>query len=109
MPATRFPERAEGIADRMTGFITHLRYNGMTVGVSETECALEALTQIDATDPQQTRLALKAICANESLTRKTDGAIAACWNSTPRARAQGRKTCPTIRMMEKPRLPVKAS
>lgn len=66
MPATRFPERAEGIADRMTGFMAHLRYNGMTVGVSETECALDALAEIDASDPHQARLALKAICANDA-------------------------------------------
>ena len=66
MPATRFATRVDGIADRMTGFMAHLRYNGMTVGVAETECALEALTQIDATDPQQARLALKAICANDA-------------------------------------------
>ena len=29
MPATRFPERADGVADRMTGFMAHLRYNGI--------------------------------------------------------------------------------
>lgn len=66
MPATRFPMRGESVADRVTGFMAHLRYNGMTVGVAETECALEALTQIDPTDPTQTRLLLKAICANDA-------------------------------------------
>ena len=92
MPATRFPERAEGVADRMTGFMAHLRYNGMTVGVAETECALEALTQIDASDPAQTRLALKAICANDAERfDRFDELFTAYWFNTGRERSRDAK------------------
>ena len=66
MPVTRFPTRADGVADRMAGFIAHLRLNGMNVGVAETETALLALDAIDASQPGQTRMALKAICANDA-------------------------------------------
>ena len=66
MPVTRFPTRAEGVADRMAGFMAHLRLNGINVGVAETETALLALNSIDALEPEQTRLALKSICANDA-------------------------------------------
>lgn len=66
MQVTRFPERAENISDRVSGFMAHLRYNGMNVGVAETEASLEAMTQINALDHHETRLALKSICANNA-------------------------------------------
>jgi uncharacterized protein with von Willebrand factor type A (vWA) domain len=61
MPVTRFPSRANGIADRMSGFVAHLRMNGLKVGPQETGDALTALTAIDATDPVQARYALGAL------------------------------------------------
>ena len=66
MPVTRFPARAEGVSDRIAGFMAHLRMNGMNVGVGETETALLALNAIDAVETNEARLALKSICANDA-------------------------------------------
>lgn len=63
---TRFPTRADTISERITGFMAHLRFNGIMVGVFESESALQAMTTIDAWDVTETRLALKAICANNA-------------------------------------------
>lgn len=60
---TRFAERDPGPAARVSGFIGHLRENGFRLGVGETDTALAALCRIDPTDPTETRLALKAVCA----------------------------------------------
>ena len=43
MQTTRFPERAEGPAERLAGFMAHLRHNGIAAGLGETEIALAAL------------------------------------------------------------------
>ena len=92
MPVTRFPTRGENIADRLAGFMAHLRYNGMTVGVAETECALEALTQIDPTDAVQTRLMLKAICANDAERfERFDELFKAYWFNEGRERSRSPK------------------
>ena len=40
MTATRFPERASGPAERMAGFLAHLRMNGYRTGPAETADAL---------------------------------------------------------------------
>ena len=61
MDVTRFPARAEGLADRMTGFIAHLRMNGMKLGSGETADALAVLGAVNATDPAEARLALKSL------------------------------------------------
>ncbi|TDK41121.1 vWA domain-containing protein [Antarcticimicrobium luteum] len=61
MGVTRFPARAEGLADRMTGFIAHLRLNGMKLGPGETADALVVLGAVNATDPAEARLALKSL------------------------------------------------
>lgn len=61
MQVTRFPTRAAGVADRMAGFVGHLRRNGLTPGPGETEAALAALTQIDATCVDQVRQAMKVL------------------------------------------------
>ena len=36
MAVTRFPQRGDGIADRMSGFIAHLRMNGLKLGPADT-------------------------------------------------------------------------
>ena len=36
MPITRFPARASGIAERLGGFVAHLRLNGIPAGPRET-------------------------------------------------------------------------
>ena len=66
MPITRFPTNVDTTAERITGFMAHLRANGLAVGVAETQCAMEALTQINPTSLNETRLALKSICANDA-------------------------------------------
>lgn len=66
MPATRFPARAGGTAERMADFMAHLRANGLPVGPPETEIALKAFTSIRAWDTTEARLALKAICAGDA-------------------------------------------
>lgn len=58
MPVTRFPTRAAGLADRMGGFIAHLRMNGIRVGPAETGDALAALAAVEATDVRQAKQAL---------------------------------------------------
>ncbi len=65
MAITRFPARAPGPAARMAGFIAHLRDGGLRLGPSETAAALEALTQVEAQDPHEARLALKALCCGD--------------------------------------------
>lgn len=66
MAVTRFPSRAAGLADRMTGFIAHLRMNGMKLGPGETADALAVLGAVNATDPAEARLALKALIAPDA-------------------------------------------
>lgn len=61
MKATRFPAQATGPAERMAGFIAHLRLNGLRAGPRETSDALAALAAVDATDRAEARMALKAL------------------------------------------------
>lgn len=61
MRTTRFPARASGPAERMAGFVAHLRLNGLRAGPRETEDCLAALAAVDATDRDEVRLALKAL------------------------------------------------
>ena len=92
MPITRFPERAGTVADRVTDFMAHLRYNGMNVGVAETEAALDALAKIDPTDPSQVRLAMKVICANDAdRFSRFDALFKAFWFNTGRERSRDTK------------------
>ena len=60
---TRFAGRDAGPAARMAGFIGHLRDNGLRLGPAEAALALHALTQIEASDPDAARSALKAVCS----------------------------------------------
>lgn len=59
---TRFAGRDPGPVARITGFMAHLRENGLRLGVAETELALAALTHVEASRPEQCRQALRAIC-----------------------------------------------
>ena len=45
---TKFPARAAGPADRLAGFMAHLRMNGFKIGVQETGAALAALAAVNA-------------------------------------------------------------
>ena len=59
---TKFASRDPGAAARVAGFMGHLRDNGLRLGVAETELALSALCEVDATQPDQARQVFKAIC-----------------------------------------------
>ncbi|MEM9813364.1 MAG: VWA domain-containing protein [Pseudomonadota bacterium] len=61
MQVTRFPNRAEGVADRVAGFVAHLRMNGFSVGPRETGDAIAALTAVDAANPMEARMALATL------------------------------------------------
>ena len=61
---TRFAARDPGPSARVAGFIAHLRANGLRLGVGETETALAALTHVNAANPDETRRALKSVCAS---------------------------------------------
>lgn len=84
---TCFPARAAGPADRMAGFMAHLRANGLAVGVAETGAALEALAAVNAVDEAEARMALKAVCATtrEDFAR-FDDLFAAYWHNRGRER-----------------------
>lgn len=87
MQVTRFPSRAEGLADRMAGFIAHLRMNGIRVGPQETADALAALTAIRATDRDQARQALCALLVqDEDGWTKFDDLFDAYWFNAGRQR-----------------------
>ncbi|MGH1458082.1 MAG: vWA domain-containing protein [Paracoccaceae bacterium] len=60
---TRFAGRDAGAAARMSGFVAHLRENGLRLGPMETRIALAALTHVEAARPDQARAALKAVCS----------------------------------------------
>ena len=61
--ATRFAARDPGPAARVAGFVAHLRGHGFALGLGETGLALEALTHVRAGEPEETRAALRAVCA----------------------------------------------
>jgi uncharacterized protein with von Willebrand factor type A (vWA) domain len=63
MTATRFLERASGPAERLAGFMAHLRLNGIKAGPQETGAALAALNAVAAGKPREARLALKSLLA----------------------------------------------
>ena len=63
---TRFAARDPGPAVRMAGFMAHLRANGLRLGASETQAALEALTCVDAWNADDCCRALKAVCAGSA-------------------------------------------
>ncbi len=64
MAVTRFLTRAS-IAERMGDFTRYMRAHGVRAGVPETESSLWALRLVDLGDPNDVRLALKAICASD--------------------------------------------
>ncbi len=88
MPITRFAERASGPAERLAGFIAHLRLNGIKAGPHETGAALAALNAVAAARPRQARLALKSVLANgPDAWRRFDALFDAYWFNAGRTRA----------------------
>ncbi|MCB1493336.1 MAG: VWA domain-containing protein [Rhodobiaceae bacterium] len=88
MQVTRFLDRAGGPADRMAGFMAHLRLNGIPAGLRETETALAALAAIDAGDIGEVRAALKAICTGDAdRNARFDDLFDAYWRNRGRDRS----------------------
>jgi uncharacterized protein len=87
MRPTRFPSRAAGPAERVSGFIAHLRLNGLRAGPRETEDALTALAAVDALDADEARLALKTLLApDREIWLKFDDLFDAYWFNAGRQR-----------------------
>lgn len=87
-PVSRFPLRATGPADRMAGFMAHLRLNGLKVGVEETGVALAALAAVEATDTTEARLAMKAVLTGSPDDfARFDDLFLAYWHNPGRERA----------------------
>lgn len=93
MRATRFPAQASGPAERMAGFMAHLRMNGLRAGPRETSDALAALGAVDATNPAEARMALKALLApNHDGWEKFDDLYDAYWFNAGKQRQGQVKT-----------------
>ncbi len=84
---TKFAGRDPGPLARMSGFIAHLRDNGLRLGVRETELALEALTHVPAAEPELARAALKCVCAGtKDEAQQFDALFDAFWMDKGRVR-----------------------
>lgn len=84
---SRFASRDPGPSARMTGFIAHLRVNGLRLGVAETELAIRALTQVHAIRPNDCRLALRAVCTGcKEESEKFDDLFDAYWMDAGRVK-----------------------
>jgi uncharacterized protein len=91
MQITRFADRADGPAERLAGFMSHLRLNGIPAGVMESATALRALAEVDVAKIGEVRLALKAICATDAEhNARFDELFDAYWLNTGRSRTQVR-------------------
>ena len=89
---TRFPVRAAGPADRLAGFMAHLRVNGFKIGVQETGVALSALSAVNAWDETEARIALKAVCTGCAQDfGQFDELFAAYWQNLGHERAGSAK------------------
>lgn len=104
MAVTRFPARAAGITDRLAGFVAHLRMNSLKLGPGETADALAVLGEVNATDPAEARLALKALLVPDTdAWRQFDALFDAYWfnagktrNSTTSAHVRVQTARPTL-------------
>jgi uncharacterized protein len=84
---TRFAARTT-VPDRMADFMAHLRSNGMVQGITDISTALAALSSIEATNVDETRAALKAVCArNADDFGRFDDLFTAFWQNRGRERA----------------------
>ncbi len=83
---TRFAARTS-VTDRMADFMAHLRSNGLAQGITDTSTALAALAAINATEPDETRAALKAVCASTADDfARFDDLFTAFWQNRGRER-----------------------
>jgi uncharacterized protein with von Willebrand factor type A (vWA) domain len=105
MGVTRFPARASGVAERVAGFVAHLRLNGIAAGPRETGAALEALAAVEAADPVAVRLALKVLLVGDAEGwRRFDGLFDAYWRNGGRARTGAMRTTGRPRPGSRPAL-----
>jgi uncharacterized protein with von Willebrand factor type A (vWA) domain len=92
---TKFAARDPGPAARMSGFVAHLRDNGLRLGVGETGLALDALTHIDAANPHDTRRALKSVFTGSAEeAAQFDGLFNSFWMNGGRVKT---RVTPTIK------------
>ncbi|MEL7167529.1 MAG: VWA domain-containing protein [Pseudomonadota bacterium] len=95
---TRFAARDAGPAARLTGFIAHLRDNGLRLGVAEAEVALTALTHVNAAHPSEARRALRAVCTGcRDEAERFDDLFDSYWMDAGRVRQKAvPKSVPTL-------------
>ena len=87
--AIRFAARDPGPAARMSGFVTHLRANGLRLGVAETTLALEALSAMGAFSPLDCRRALRPVCTGcKDDTDRFDALFDAYWLDAGRVKTR---------------------
>lgn len=80
MIVTQFPSTVSGPAERLAGFVAHLRANGFSLGPKEVASAMQALTTVRATDVWQVRLALRTVLVSDTEAwRKFDDLFDAYW------------------------------
>lgn len=86
---TKFAARDPGAVARMSGFVAHLRDNGLQLGALETEAALASLTCVEAARPDQARAALRAVCAgSKDEAQRFDDLFDAYWMDMGRVRTK---------------------
>ncbi len=84
---TRFAGVDPGPSARIAGFLAHLRIHGFRLGVAETGTALTALTHVASADPDETRLALRAVCTGSAEeAQRFDALFDAFWLNDGRVR-----------------------
>ncbi|MBF9061196.1 carbon monoxide dehydrogenase, partial [Rhodobacterales bacterium HKCCSP123] len=104
MQVTRFPSRAEGLVDRMVGFVAHLRMNGIALGPGETADALAALAAVNSTDPVEARMALAALLVPDAEGwRRFDELFDAYWFNAGKTRA-GKAQAHVRKQLAQPKL-----
>lgn len=87
--ATRFAARDPGPAARVSGFVAHLRANGLRLGVAETTLALEALSAMGAFTPQDCRRALRPVCTGcKDESERFDALFDAYWLDAGRVKTR---------------------
>ena len=86
---TRFAGRDPGPTARLSGFLAHLRQNGLRLGVHETGFALASLTHVNAAAPQEARRALKAVCTGcKEEAERFDALFDSYWMDAGRVRTR---------------------